>query len=146
MTRTDVAYPDRNNPLRPPTVTTLGIVLIVLGSVVVLLLIGGLLGARRRDRLQAPSYARHLAEADQALEQARAADRGWDRPKMEAVALGALQEAHPGSAFERLELVLVDDRPGVHEDRAHFEAVGGDRRVRVVVARGDAGWFAEEVG
>ena len=126
--------------------TTLAIVLIVLGAVVLLLLIGGLLGARRRERLQEPTYARHLAEADQALEQARAADRGWDRAIMEAVARKALEEAHPDTAFERLELVLVEDRPGVSEDRAHFEAVGGDGRARVVVARGEAGWFAERVG
>ncbi len=112
----------------------------------VLLLVGGLLGARRRDRLQEPDYARHLAEADQALEQARASDRGWDRANMEAVARTALEVAHPGGVFERLELVLVDDRPGVSEDRAHFEAVTGDGRVRVVVARGERGWFAERVG
>ena len=43
-----------------------------------------------------------------------------------------LEREHPGVAFDRIELVLVDDRPGVDEDRAHFEAVDGERRVRVV--------------
>lgn len=126
--------------------TTLAIVLIALGTVVLLLVLGGLLGARRRDRLQEPTYARHLAEADQALEQARATDRGWERATMEAVARSAVEEAHPDAVFERLELVLVEDRPGVSEDRAQFEAIGRDGRVRVVVARGEAGWFAERVG
>jgi hypothetical protein len=65
---------------------------------------------------------------------------------MEQVAHDALVSEHPGVPYEHLELVLVDDRPGVHEDRAHFEAVGGDGRLRVVLARSEAGWAAEQVG
>lgn len=126
--------------------STLAIVLIVLAALVALLFIGGLAGARRRDRVQAPYYARHLAEADHALEQARASDRGWDRTLMEQVARDALSDQHPGVAYERLELVLVDDRPGVQEDRAHFEAVNEAGRLRVVLARSEAGWAAEQVG
>lgn len=125
--------------------TTLAIVLIALGVIVALLFIGGLTGARKRDRLRAPSYGRHLAEADHALEQARASDRGWDREVMEGVVRKALEDQAPGSHYERFELVLVDDRPGVDEDRAHFDAVAGERRTRVVLARGDGGWVAEQV-
>ena len=110
-----------------------------------LLFIGGLLGARRRDRRRAPQYAEHLHQADQALEQARAADRGWDRDVMERLVRETLEREHPGTAFDRIELVLVDDRPGVDEDRAHFEAVDGDRRVRVVLARSGEGWAPEHV-
>jgi hypothetical protein len=127
-------------------VSTLTIVLLVAAGVLLLFFVGGVLGARRRDRANAPYYARHLADADHALEQARAADRGWDREVMEGVARAALDEAHPGTAFDRLDLVLVDDRPGVHEDRAHFEALVGERPVRVVLARSEAGWTAEQVG
>lgn len=126
--------------------STLVIVLIVLAALLVLLFIGGLAAARRRDRLHAPEYARHLAQADHALEQARASDRGWDRERMEQVAHDALAQQHPGVAYERLELVLVDDRPGVEEDRAHFEAVNDAGRLRVVLARSEAGWAAEQVG
>lgn len=126
--------------------TTLAIVLIALGVILALLFVGGLAGARRREHLGAPAYDRHLAEADHALEQARASDRGWDREVMEGVVRAALDAEAPGLGYERLELVLVDDRPGVHEDRAHFEAVaGGGRRTRVVLARGDGGWVAEQV-
>ena len=96
--------------------------------------------------MNAPEYARHLAQADHALEQARAADKGWDRGVMEDVARRALAGAHPGLTFDRLDLVLVDDRPGVAEDRAHFEAASGDRRVPVVLSRGDSGWTAERIG
>ena len=126
--------------------STLTIVLLVLAALLVLVFVGGLLGARRRDQVQAPDYARHLAEADHALEAARAEDRGWDREIMEQAVTLALEKEHPGVQFERIDLVLVDDRPGVEEDRAQFEAVAGDRRVRVTLARGDAGWHAEQVG
>ena len=126
-------------------VSTLAIVLIALGAAIALLLIGGILGARRRDRRRAPAYAEHLRQADEALEQARAADRGWDRDVMERVAREALGREHPGVEFDRIELVLVDDRPGVEEDRAHFDAVEGQRRVRVVMARSGEGWAPEHV-
>ncbi len=125
--------------------STLAIVLLVLAALVALAFIGGVLGARRRDRATAPTYAQHLREADHALEQARANDRGWDRSMMEDVARSALAEDRPGKAYEELQLVLVDDRPGVVEDRAHFEAVGTEGRVLVVLARSEAGWIAERV-
>ena len=125
--------------------STVAIVLIAFGAAVLLLVIGGFLGARRRDRRRAPAYAAHLHQADQALEQARASDRGWDRDVMERVVRETLAREHPGVDFDRIELVLVDDRPGVEEDRAHFEAVDGERRIRVVMARDDQGWTPEHV-
>jgi hypothetical protein len=126
-------------------VTTLAIIILVLAVVVVLFLVGGLLGARRRDTEMAPVYQEHLRDADHALEQARAADRGWDRDVMEGVVRSALADSHPGTTFDRLDLVLVDDQPGVHRDRAHFEAHAGDRPVRVVLSRGETGWSVDPV-
>jgi hypothetical protein len=42
--------------------------------------------------------------------------------------------------------VLVDDRPGIDEDRAHFVAVGeGGDEARVVVSREGDRWIAESV-
>lgn len=123
----------------------LEIILIVVAVVLAVLFLGGLVAARRRAEKNAPAYARHLAEADHALEQARAADRGWDRQVMEDVARAALARRHPESTFENLHLVLVDDRPGVHQDRAHFEASDGGRRVTVVLGRDESGWAAERV-
>ena len=35
---------------------------------------------------------------------------------------------------------LVDDQPGVREDRAHYEANAGEQRVRVVLTRDEQGW------
>jgi hypothetical protein len=126
--------------------STLAIVLIAVAVVVALLLIAGAIVARRRAEAHADDYRAHLAAADQALEAARAADRGWDRPAMEDVARAALNEKRPGWDFRTLDLVLVDDRPGVAEDRAQFVASDGDDRVDVVLARGAAGWTVERVG
>jgi hypothetical protein len=126
-------------------VSTLAIILIVLGVVIVIAFILGLLGARARDRRQAPSYEEHVAAADQALEQARAADKGWHREAMEQVARGALDESRPGWNYQELHLVLVDDRPGVGEDRAHFVAVAADGEARVILSRQADRWVAEGV-
>ena len=62
---------------------------------------------------------------------------------MEQAARGALARAHPDTEFDRLDLVLVDDRPGVTEDRAHFQASAGDRQVEVVLTRDESGWRGE---
>ena len=126
--------------------STLAIVLIALGIVFLIALILGLLGARARDRRRAGSWQRNVAEADAALEEARASDRGWDREAMSVAARAALAEARPGTPFDELLLVLVDDRPGTDEDRAHFVALhAGDKVARVVLARGGDRWAAESV-
>jgi hypothetical protein len=125
--------------------STLGIILIVLAVLVVLFFIGGVLGARRRDRRQAGTYAEHVAAADAALEQARASDRGWRREAMEAVARDAIADSRRDWDYTDLHLVLVDDRPGTQEDRAQFVAVGPDDEVRVILAREGDRWVAERV-
>jgi Flp pilus assembly protein TadB len=125
--------------------STLAVILIVLGAVILLALLLGFLGARARDRRQAPSYAEHVAAADHALEQARAADKGWHREAMEEAARVALGESRPGWEYRDLHLVLVDDRPGMAEDRAHFVAVADDGEARVILARQEDRWVAERV-
>jgi hypothetical protein len=126
--------------------STLAIVLIVLGVIVLIAVVLGFLGARARDRYQASTWMRSVAEADAALEQARAEDKGWDREAMSIAARAALAESRPGWTFDELLLVLVDDRPGVEEDRAHFVAVrGSDEETRVVLARQADRWVAESI-
>ena len=126
--------------------STLAIVLIVISAVVLVFLVLGILGARARDRHQASTWMRRVAEADAALEQARAEDRGWDREAMSVAARSALAESRPGWTFDELLLVLVDDRPGVEEDRAHFVAIhGNDEETRVVLARQGDRWVAESI-
>jgi hypothetical protein len=126
--------------------STLAIVLIVVGAVLLLLLMLGFLGARARDRRQADTWEPHVRSADAALAQAAASDRGWQRDAMEDAARTAISESRPGWDYGGLHLVLVDDRPGIDEDRAHFVAVGeGGDEARVVLARQGDRWVAESI-
>jgi hypothetical protein len=126
-------------------ISTLGIILIVLGVIVVLFIIGGAVAVAKRSRAQDATFAEHVEAADSALEQARASDKGWHRDTMEEAARAALAESRPGWSYDDLHLVLVDDRPGVSEDRAHFMAMGSDGQVRVILAREGDRWIAERV-
>jgi hypothetical protein len=126
--------------------STLAVILIVLGVIVLILIVLGVLGARARDRDRAADWTRNVADADAALEQARASDKGWDPEAMSEAAHAALAESRPGSSFDELLLILVDDRPGIDEDRAHFVAIrGSDEEARVVLARRGDRWVAESV-
>src|SRR5919202_617534 len=126
--------------------SAVAIALIVVAALLVLLFVGGLVASRRRAAAAGSDFDQRLAEADRALEAARAADKGWDRPLLEEAARQALADQRPGFSYEALDLVLVDDRPGVAEDRAHFVAAGSGEDVRVILARRDDGWVAEHVG
>lgn len=131
--------------LVPIATSTLGIVLIVVTAVLVVFLVGGILGARARAAHEAKTFAANVAAADVALEQARATDRGWDREAMLGAARQALGESRPELNEVELHLVLVDDRPGVEEDRAHFLATCPDGQARVVLGRRGDGWVTESV-
>lgn len=127
----------------PEPMSTLAIVLIAVGVLLLLLLVAGSIVARRRT---GGDYAEHVAQADQALEAARAADRGWDRELLERTARAALERERPGWAYDELHLVLVDDRPGVVDDRAHLVAVGDGSEARLVLTREAGGdWVVEAV-
>jgi hypothetical protein len=125
--------------------STLMVILIVGAVVALLVFVGGLVAVRRRDRAQAGVYEEHVRAADAALEQARALDRGWHRDTMEEAARAALREQRPDHSYQDLHLVLVDDRPGVDEDRAHFVAIGPGGDVRLVMMRDGDRWVAERV-
>lgn len=131
--------------LVPLAASTLGIVLVVVAVVLLVFLVGGILGARARASREAKTFAAHVAAADVALEQARAGDRGWDREAMLDVARQALGEARPEMSDAKMHLVLVEDRPGVEEDRAQFLASGADGEARVVLGRHGDRWVAESV-
>jgi Flp pilus assembly protein TadB len=124
----------------------LAIVLIVIGVIVLIALALGFLGTRARDQRQAGHWEENVRAADAALAEAAATDRGWQRETMEEAARAALAERRPDWSPRDLLLVLVDDKPGIDEDRAHFVAVaeGGDE-ARVVLARQGDLWVAESV-
>jgi hypothetical protein len=119
--------------------------LIIIGVVLVLaalLFVGGYIASRRRT----DNWAEHVAQAERALEAAFATDRGWDRELLHRSAREALGSHKPGFEFTDVHLVVVEDRPGVEEDRAQLVAVGEDGEARVVLARAaDGGWTVESV-
>jgi type II secretory pathway pseudopilin PulG len=124
--------------------STLAVVIIIVAVVLLLLFVGGFLAARRRAAR--PEVEENIRAADRALEQARAQDRGWDRERMVEVATVAIRERRPGHEWDAIELVLVEDLPGVTEDRAHLVAGGRGSAVRVILARRECGeWFVEQV-
>src|SRR3954451_20778551 len=122
------------------------IVVIVLLVLLVVLFLGGLIGARRRADETADELDSRIAAADRALEAARAADRGWDPILLEEAARVALDRERPDFRYDKLHLVLVDDRPGIDEDRAEMAAVGDGEVVRVVCTRSGGACAAESVG
>lgn len=124
--------------------SVLAIVLLVLFALALIFMVGGYVVAKRRANR--PGWEEHIRAADHALEQARAADRGWDRELIEAAARRALSEQRPGFEPASLDLILVDDRPGTTEDRAHLMAAGPDDSVRLVLARDASGaWDVERL-
>ncbi len=126
--------------------STLGLIFLIIGGIMVVFFIGGLIAVSVRSKREAGSYEAHVRAADQALEEARATDRGWDKDRMEGIAKSALSEARPDMSHKHLHLVLVEDRPGMDEDRAHFVAVGEDGKdVMVVLGRQGGNWVAESV-
>ena len=115
------------------------IIVIVLLVLLVLFFVGGLIAARRRAEQTEGELDARIAAADRALEAARAADRGWDPILLEEAARVALDR------YDKLHLVLVDDRPGTDEDHAEMAAVGDAEVVHVSVTRRGDSWVAEKV-
>ena len=130
--------------LDSPALSTRAIVLIAFGALLAILFVAGFVAARRHAA--GPEVEDHIRAADRALEQARASDRGWDRDNMTQAAGQAIAERRPEYEWETIALVLVEDRPGVAEDRAQLLASGPHGECRVVLARREGGeWFAELV-
>src|SRR3954447_2843319 len=121
------------------------IIVIVLLVLLVLLFVGGLIGARRHADATSGRLHERISAADRALEAARAADRGWDPILLEEAARTALDRERPDFHYDKLHLVLVDDRPGTDEDRCEMAAVGDEGVVRVSVTRRGGSWVAEKV-
>jgi hypothetical protein len=120
------------------------LIALIVFALAVVFLVGGYIVTRRRR--EAPDWAAHVAQADSHLEEARAADKGWDRAILEQAAREALARQRPGWSYSRLHLVLVDDKPGVEEDKAHMVATGDGDDVRVVLARDASGnWRTDAV-
>ena len=118
------------------------IILIIVGVLAVLFFVGGMIVVRRRNQ----DWSEHVAQAEEALERAWAVDKGWDRELLHRSAREALGSHKPGWEYTDVHLVVVDDKPGVADDKAQLVAVGEDGEARVVLARAaDGGWRVESV-
>ncbi|CAA9490815.1 MAG: hypothetical protein AVDCRST_MAG45-737 [uncultured Solirubrobacterales bacterium] len=123
--------------------SSLAIVLLAVAGLLALLFLGGFAYSARRARRDRASGVHHIEAADRALERARATDRGWDRARLDRAARAALDAEHPGRIYDEPQLVLVDDRPGVSEDRAHLVATSEEGESRIVLRRRNDDWELE---
>jgi hypothetical protein len=122
-------------------VSVLAIILIVLAVLIVGLFLLGLLGALRARAVGKDEFYAKLEEANQALADARAEDRGWDAAKLEAAARAAAERRQPGATVREVRLVQVVDRPGTDDDECRFRVdIARGRDFEIVLGRQGDEW------
>jgi len=126
----------------PLAISTIGLILLVLGGILLLLIIGGYFAAERRQKASRKELLDQLHAADQELAQAHASDKGWERATLEAAARHALAERFGNPEVTELHLVQVLDRPGVDADQAIFIAQTPDGEHRITLGRAGGVWGA----
>jgi hypothetical protein len=120
------------------------IVIVVLVVLIVLLAIGGWFAVQRRQREEDASWQTAVEEANRHLAEAHAADKGWEPAALREAARTLFDEQQPGAGIKAMELVAVEDRPGIEEDRAVFRIEDGTERVHhLTVGRTPDGWALE---
>jgi type II secretory pathway pseudopilin PulG len=124
----------------PLAISTIGIVLLVLLGLLVLLVAGGYVAAARRARMRERELKRQLRAADEALAQAHASDKGWERSALEAAARKAFADRFGDGGFEAMHLVQVIDRPGTDADQAVFRVQTPDGEHRITLGRTGGVW------
>lgn len=122
-------------------ISTLGVILLVVLAVVLVLSVGGYMAMTRRIRGRESELQRELAHAEDALAQAHALDKGWDRKTLEAAAHAAAAERFGDDVVGTPQLVQVIDRPGVDADQAVFRVESRDGRDhRITLGRAGGEW------
>jgi hypothetical protein len=122
--------------------------LIVLGAfvaLVIVLAIGGAYARRRQLAATRDRFEAHLAQVNQELAAAHAADRGWARDGLEDAARSAYAAQRDGADPRELTLVQIIDRPGTDEDKAVFRVTAGGRDERLTLGRQAGEWVFEEL-
>ena len=119
----------------------LAVIVAIVVVVLVLLFVGGVIANSRHRHDEEADVRAQLREADQALAQARAEDRGWDRDALEIAAREAFAARSPATIRE-LMLVLVVDRPGTDEDQAVFRLITEAGSEDIVLSRRGDAWAA----
>jgi hypothetical protein len=122
-------------------VSALGIVLLVILAVIVILVAGGYVAATRRAMMGEVALRRELEEAEQALAQAHALDKGWDRDTLADAARAAAEERFGDATVGVPLLVQVLDRPGTDADQAifHVRTADGEEH-RMTLGRRGGEW------
>src|SRR3954451_664547 len=121
--------------------SALAIVLIVLVVVVGVLFVLGLLGARRHREATGEEFKQRLEQANTALADARAVDRGWDLSALEEAARAAVGRRSPDATVRGVHLVQIIDRPGTDDDEARFHVdIARGRDYEVVLHRTGDTW------
>lgn len=115
--------------------STLAVILVVLGALLAILFVGGLVAVSRRHKATEARFREQIRVANEALATAHAADKGWDRGLLERAVAEAV-----GATPDALELLAVVDRPGTAEDEAVFRVVVGGRDETVTLGRRDDHW------
>lgn len=128
-------------PVTLIAISTLGVILLVVLAVVLLLASGGYIAMTRRIRSREAELQRELSRAEDALADAHALDKGWDRTTLEAAARAAAAERFGDGIVVAPQLVQVIDRPGVEADQAVFriETADGEEH-RITLGRTGGEW------
>jgi hypothetical protein len=120
-------------------VSTLAIIVVVVVVLLLLLIVGGTVANGRRARAEAGGLRATLLEADHALAQARAEDRGWERAALEAAVREAFAVRSPIDVRE-LQLLKVIDRPGTDQDQCLFRVVTDVGSEEILLGRHGDSW------
>jgi hypothetical protein len=111
--------------------------LIIVVAVLFLLFVGGVIARAQLQKRTEGGFRKQLEQANHDLAEAAAADRGWDRARLEEAARRIYAEQRGADPSELL-LVEVMDRPGTDEDQAVFRCgAEGSRHLLTLDRRGD---------
>lgn len=118
--------------------------LIIILAVLVVLAVGGFLARAMLTRRTEAQFRAKLEQANHDQAEAAAADKGWDRPTLEAAARQLYASKHGAEPSELL-LTEVIDRPGTDEDLAVFRVQGDGRHETLTLGRRDGDWMLENL-
>jgi hypothetical protein len=116
--------------------------LIIVLAVLIVLAVGGAIARRAQLQRTRGAFDASLEKVNRDLVAAAAADRGWDRDRLETAARRLFAEER-GAEPDGLTLVEVIDMPGTDEDRAVFRAEHAGASHRLTLGRRAGEWVRE---